>query len=68
MAGESDKSHTGSIHYYYKCGTHKRSSMEVYCLKQVHKEPIEQVMVQTALGKVLNDRFINLLAKKLLEY
>ena len=28
MAGESGRSHTGTIHYYYKCGTRKRSGKE----------------------------------------
>jgi len=34
----------------------------------VRKEPLEQFVVQTALEKVLNDRVIDLLADKLLEY
>ena len=34
----------------------------------MRKEPLEQFVVQTALEKVLNDRVIDLLADKLLEY
>lgn len=37
-------------------------------MKPVRKEPLEQFVVQTALEKVLNDRVIDLLADKLLEY
>ena len=68
MAGESGRSHTGTVHCYYKCGTRKRSGKEVCSLKPVRKEPLEQFVVQTALEKVLNDRVIDLLADKLLEY
>ena len=56
------------MHCYYKCGTRKRSGKEVCSLKPVRKEPLEQFVVQTALEKVLNDRVIDLLADKLLEY
>ena len=34
----------------------------------MRKEPLEQFVVKTALEKVLNDRVIDLLADKLLEY
>ena len=68
MAGESGRSHTGTVHCYYKCGTRKRSGKEACSLKPVRKEPLEQFVVQTALEKVLNGRVIDLLADKLLEY
>ena len=67
-AGESGRSHTGTVHCYYKCGTRKRSGKEACSLKPVRKEPLEQFVVKTALEKVLNDRVIDLLADKLLEY
>ena len=51
-----------------KCGTSKRSGKEACSLKPVRKEPLEQFVVKTALEKVLNDRVIDLLADKLLEY
>ena len=68
MAGESGRSHTGTVHCYYKCGTRKRSGKEACSLKPVRKEPLEQFVVKTALEKVLNDRVIDMLADKLLEY
>ena len=68
MAGESGRSHTGTVHCYYKCGTRKRSGKEACSLKPVRKEPLEQFVVKTALEKLLNDRVIDLLADKLLEY
>jgi len=68
MAGQSGRSHTGTVHCYYKCGTRKRSGKEACSLKPVRKEPLEQFVVKTALEKVLNDRVIDLLADKLLEY
>ena len=42
MAGESGRSHTGTVHCYYKCGTRKRSGKEACSLKPVRKEPLEQ--------------------------
>ena len=68
MAGESGRSHTGTVHCYYKCGTRKRGGREACSLKPVRKEPLEQFVVQTALEKVLNDRVVDLLVDKLLEY
>lgn len=68
MAGESGTSHTGTVHCYFKCGTRKRGGKEASSLKLVRKEPLEQFVVQMALEKVLNDRVIDLLADKLLEY
>ena len=68
MAGESGRSHTGTVHCYYKCGTRKRGGKEACSLKPVRKEPLEQFVVKTALEKVLNARVIDLLADKLLEY
>ena len=68
MAGESGRSHTGTVHCYYRCGTRKRSGREACSLKPVRKEPLEQFVVQTALEKVLNDRVVDLLVDKLLEY
>ena len=68
MAGESGRSHTGAVRCYYKCDTRKRGGKEACSLKSERKEPLEQFVVQTALEKVLNDRFIDLLADKLLEY
>ena len=68
MAGESGRSHTGTVHCYYKCGTRKRSGKEACSLKPVRKEPLEQFVVQTALEKVLNGQVIDMLADKLLEY
>ena len=68
MAGESGRSHTGTVHYYYKCGTRKRGGKTACSLKPVRKEPLEQFVVQAALEKVLNDRVVDLLADKLLAY
>ena len=64
-AGESIRSIIESLNAR---GTRKRSGKEACSLKPVRKEPLEQFVVQTALEKVLNDRVIDLLADKLLEY
>lgn len=43
MVGESGKSHTGAMHYYYKCGGAKRRKD---CDKKaVRKDWIERVVV-----------------------
>ena len=57
MAGESGRSHTGTVHCYYKCGTRKRSGKEACSLKPVRKEPLEQFVVKTALEKVRGENF-----------
>lgn len=68
LAGESGNSHTGVTHYYYKCGTRKRNGKEACNLKSVRKEPMEQFVVQAALEQVMNDKTIDMLADRLLEY
>ena len=55
-------------HYYYKCGTRKRNGKDACNLKSVRKEPMEQFVVQAALEQVMNDKTIDMLADRLLEY
>ena len=55
-------------HYYYKCGTRKRNGREACNLKPVRKEPMERFVVQAALEQVMNDKTIDMLADRLLEY
>lgn len=51
MAGESGKSHTGVIHYYYKCMGRKRGK---HCYKKtVHKNWIEKLIVQQTVSLVM---------------
>ncbi|VYT65115.1 Uncharacterised protein [uncultured Clostridium sp.] len=68
MAGESGKSHTGTWHYYYKCGNRKRNGRTVCDLKSVRKEPLERFVVKAAIEKALNEDTIELLTQKLLAY
>ena len=56
-ARSSSRSHTGTVHCYYKCGTRKRSGKEACSLKPVRKEPLEQFVVKTALEKVRGENF-----------
>ena len=47
MVGESGKSHTGAMHYYYKCGGAKRRKD---CDKKaVRKDWIERVVVRLTM-------------------
>ena len=55
-------------HYYYKCGTRKRNGKDACNFKSVRKEPMEQFVVKAALEQVMNDKTIDMLADRLLEY
>ncbi len=63
MIGESGTSHTGRIHYYYKCGGAKRRKG---CKKKaVKKDWIERIVVVWTVNKVLQDEEIDCIADKL---
>ena len=64
MVGESGKSHTGAMHYYYKCGNAKRKKG---CNKKaVKKEWIERAIVRLTMERVLNEEKINRIIDALL--
>ena len=64
MVGESGKSHTGAMHYYYKCGNAKRKKG---CDKKaVKKDWIERAVVRLTMERVLNDEKINKIIDALL--
>ena len=56
VSGESGKSHTGTVHYYYKCGNHKRNGRAACDLQAVRKEPLELFVVKAAVQKVLQPK------------
>ena len=63
LIGESGTSHTGKIHYYYKCGGAKRRKG---CKKKtVKKEWIEQIVVLWTVNTVLRDEEIDKISDKL---
>ena len=63
MVGESGRSKTGKMHYYYKCGAAKRNKG---CKKRaVKKDWIERVAVVKTVNTLLNDKAINKIADKL---
>ena len=63
MVGESGTSHTGKIHYYYKCGNAKRKKG---CKKKaVKKDWIERIAVIWTVNRVLRDEEINRIADDL---
>ncbi len=65
MAGESGKSHTGRMHYYYKCGNAKRKRG---CDKKaVKKDWIENFVVQQTLFMLKDNALIERLVNRLLE-
>lgn len=64
MVGESGKSHTGAMHYYYKCGNAKRKKG---CNKKaVKKDWIERAIVRLTMERVLNEEKINRIIDALL--
>ena len=64
MVGESGKSHTGAMHYYYKCGNAKRKKG---CDKKaVRKEWIERAVVRLTMERVLNEEKISKIIDALL--
>lgn len=63
MVGESGKSHTGKMHYYYKCGTAKRSKG---CKrKALRKAWIERIVVLWTVDRVLRDEEIEKMVDQL---
>lgn len=64
MVGESGKSHTGTIHYYYKCGNAKRKKG---CNKKaIKKDLIERAVVLLTVNRALQDKEINKIADALI--
>jgi DNA invertase Pin-like site-specific DNA recombinase len=65
MTGESGKSRTGEVHYYYKCGNAKRNNG---CHKKaIRKDAIEKFIVAKTREIVLTDEIIAELADRLTE-
>ncbi|MEA4895251.1 MAG: recombinase family protein [Oscillospiraceae bacterium] len=65
MVGESGTSHTGRIHYYYKCGAAKRKKG---CDKKaVKRDWIENLVVQRTANMILDDALMERLINKLLD-
>lgn len=64
MVGESGKSHTGTMYYYYKCGNAKRKKG---CDKKaVKKDWIERAVVRLTMIRVLDEEKINRIIDALL--
>ena len=64
MVGESGTSHTGSMHYYYKCGGAKRRKG---CDKKaVRKDWIERVVVRLTMQRVMDEEKISRLIDAIL--
>lgn len=64
MVGESGTSHTGAMHYYYKCGGAKRRKG---CNKKaVRKDWIERVVVRLAMQRVMDEEKISRLIDAIL--
>lgn len=64
MVGESGKSHTGAMHYYYKCGGAKRRKD---CDKKaVRKDWIERVVVRLTMQRVMDEEKISRLIDAIL--
>ena len=64
MVGESGKSHTGVMHYYYKCGGAKRR--QGCDKKAVRKDWIERAVVRLTMQRVMDKEKINRLIDAIL--
>ena len=64
MVGESGKSHTGVMHYYYKCGGAKRR--QGCDKKAVRKDWIERAVVRLTMQRVMDEEKINRLIDAIL--
>lgn len=64
MVGESGKSHTGAMHYYYKCSDAKR--LKDCDKKAVRKDWIERVVVRLTMQRVMDKEKINRLIDAIL--
>ena len=64
MVGESGKSHTGAMHYYYKCSGAKR--LKDCDKKAVRKDWIERVVVRLTMQRVMDEEKINRLIDAIL--
>lgn len=63
MVGESGTSHTGKIHYYYKCGNAKRGKG---CKKKaVRKDWIEDLVITQIRSVLFDDTIMERIADKL---
>ena len=64
MVGESGTSHTGTMHYYYKCGGAKRRKG---CDKKaIRKDWIERVVVRLTMQRVMDEEKISRLIDAIL--
>lgn len=68
FAGESGKSHTGAVHYYYKCGTAKREGRKKCSMKPIRKEKLENLVLRTAIRYVLQDEMVDRIAGLVVNY
>lgn len=64
MVGESGKSHTGAMHYYYKCSGAKR--LKDCDKKAVRKDWIERVVARLTMQRVMDEEKINRLIDAIL--
>lgn len=64
MVGESGTSHTGAMHYYYKCSGAKR--LKDCDKKAVSKDWIERVVVRLTMQRVMDEEKINRLIDAIL--
>ena len=64
MVGESGKSHTGAMHYYYKCSGAKR--LKDCDKKAVRKDWMERVVVRLTMQCVMDEEKINRLIDAIL--
>ena len=64
MVGESGTSHTGAMHYYYKCSGAKR--LKDCDKKAVRKDWIERVVVRLTMQRVMDEEKINRLIDAIL--
>jgi hypothetical protein len=66
MSGESGTSHTGDIHYYYLCLS-KRKRKKPCETKAIHKQYLEDAVINSTIKMLKTPENISLIAKTILE-
>ncbi len=65
MVGESGKSHTGTIHNYYKCSNRKKGNG---CVKRtIGKKVLEDIIVDATLNHILDSNVVRQITAQLLK-
>lgn len=66
LIGESGKSKTGVMHYYYNCAGKRKKTADCSGLR-IKKDVIEKMVFDLTMSVVLDDKIIGMIADKIME-